>query len=204
MYFGETVFEVIRQAGLQGSVGGEFRGGALAVDIADAGTLFLTLSNDWPLWIAHEVFGPRIGGAKTVDHEQLHRLAHMQGASGSIPIHNYADNDLKRVGRAPVEYFVRFADTAVPTSVTKVDPFDLARDFGSDTSLHSLRLEITDRDKPTDIYRRLPWLREQRGALLKSPVGVAIGDMPFAARLTDGDFAQNVKLSLMDRLMNVP
>ena len=90
----------------------------------------------------------------------------------------------------PDEYplLVRFRDLRDPASVEKVDPGDLAASFGPGVHLKRITIAVT-RDGVTDgIAKRMPWLKSQKGSLLKTPPGTPVRDAPFGHLLTEGDF----------------
>jgi hypothetical protein len=53
---------------------------------------------------------------------------------------------------------VTFGDEADPTSVTLVDPDDLAATFGAGVKLRRITAELTDDPVTTGIEKRLGWL----------------------------------------------
>ncbi|MBB4640568.1 hypothetical protein [Rhizorhapis suberifaciens] len=93
----------------------------------------------------------------------------------------------------PEDYpmLVTFRNMADPTSVARVDPVNLAPSFGAGYRLKRITVAVTDEDVTTGIEKRLGWLAQQRGALMKvavrdyPPVGTAL---PFATSITETDF----------------
>lgn len=91
---------------------------------------------------------------------------------------------------SPDEYplLVRFRDINDPASVEKVDPANLAASFGPGVRIHRMTIAVTSDSVTEGIVERLPWLRNQRGSLLKMPPRTRRRDTPLAGRITEGDF----------------
>jgi hypothetical protein len=53
---------------------------------------------------------------------------------------------------------VRFRDLNDPTTVERVDPFDLAGSFGAGVKIKRATIEITNAPVTTGIEQKLPWL----------------------------------------------
>ena len=83
---------------------------------------------------------------------------------------------------------VRFGDLTDPTTVERVDPDDLAADFGPGVRLRRITVQFTDDPVTTGIVERLSWLSYQRGSLIPIPRGTPIGEMPIGSDITEGDF----------------
>jgi hypothetical protein len=72
--------------------------------------------------------------------------------------------------------------------VELADPDDLASTFGPGFKLKGFTIQITDEPVTTGIEKRLRWLPNQHGGLVRYPSLTPIADIPPAHRLTDGDF----------------
>lgn len=82
---------------------------------------------------------------------------------------------------APEDYplLVTFADIKDPTSVTRVDPANLAASFGPGVRLKRIVVEVTDDDVTAGIEERLGWLfdpNRKRISPDKKPKGIPLGN----------------------------
>lgn len=90
---------------------------------------------------------------------------------------------------ARLPLMVAFKDIDDPTSVVQVRPDDLSAVFGPGVRLMRATIETTHGAVTTGIEKRLTWLKNQRGSLVKNP------ELPyghFARRLNEGSFSIGV------------
>lgn len=88
---------------------------------------------------------------------------------------------------------VTFEGIGDPTSVKQVEPGNLAANFGPGVRLKAITVEMTDDPVTSGIEKRLGWLPQQEGALLKIPLAKRppIGTpLALAVNLTERDFVQ--------------
>lgn len=86
---------------------------------------------------------------------------------------------------------VRFRDIDDPTTVERVDPDELAASYGDGVKLRRVTVQLTDEPVTKGIIKRLPWLVNQQGGLIRVTRGKAIGDMPIGAQLHEGHFIRS-------------
>lgn len=80
---------------------------------------------------------------------------------------------------------VRFASTADPASVERLDP--------DQAGIRHIMLETTDAPLTIGIERRLPWLVGHTGSLVRIPAGETPDQMPFGYFITDDQFSTEIK-----------
>jgi hypothetical protein len=165
------------------------RGEAIAVDLGERGLLFCLLTGDpkrrgslsemssLPLIYFHDYFpnGGLDPGAKGA--AELKDLIRYQPR---------ADLDLDAL-----PMLVRFRDTAAPITVERVDPFDLAKTFGTGVKLINARIEITGDPITTGIQKRLTWIGQYPEPSLDP--SHAPGDWSLPATIHQGDFRKGIK-----------
>lgn len=84
---------------------------------------------------------------------------------------------------------VTFADLTDPTTMTLVDPRDLAASFGPGYALKSATMEITDEPPSREIEKILPWLKDYKAP----PFGARTDDplyrvmLPNALQIREGE-----------------
>ena len=83
--------------------------------------------------------------------EEMPGIARMIGRSAGLD----CTKSFREGATCPL--FVYFKDIGVPSSVTSVDPNHLQAVFGSDVSLKSLVVTITDAPVTRGIEKRFPW-----------------------------------------------
>jgi hypothetical protein len=92
--------------------------------------------------------------------------------------------------------FVTFGDINDPNSVMLVDPANLGARFGDGYEIKSVTAELTDVPVTVGIVKKLRWLANVEGALMRietkdyPPSGVPL---PLAANLTEADFHQGTQ-----------
>jgi hypothetical protein len=128
-----------------------FRGEAIALDLGSRGTLFALLkegrdSRSGPEWIVLRAFdfdGGSLPRPVEVGIEQVARLS----GKRELPL-----DSLPRL--------VRFRDINDPMTVERVNPFNIAEQFGPNASLIRVTLEIAPAAEPitTGINKKLVWL----------------------------------------------
>jgi hypothetical protein len=92
---------------------------------------------------------------------------------------------LPGVGGYPL--LVTFTDMQDPTSVTRVDPANLAASFGTGVRLKRIEVEVTDDDVTTGIGETLQTIGIEEGHGLDRTKGVSASPTP-AQRLGYKDF----------------
>lgn len=154
-----------------GGMGGKITGEASFVEVVPGRYLFALLSEDLER-LAFDLFFERKGK----DPEKIAaELEHLRG--------------VRDVPRDHYPMLVTFGDISDPTTVTRVDPDDLAASFGSGVSLKRITLEITDEPVTTGrVDRVLGWLRWPRDRFLahgggENPLRVAT-DSPVGYDIT--------------------
>jgi len=171
----------------------EFHGDALLIRLSDGGALLAILrgaegDGSSPAMMPERIFGdigrairrePMLfGGDRTRD---MRDLLTRTGEKRAF-------NGVRRRGDRPMLIILR--DPSDSTSVEEVQPSSPGEALTDDVILRSFTVELTDQAVTRTIAAQLPWLAHQRGALLRRPRGIMIGDMPLAGRLTEGDFSQ--------------
>ncbi len=175
---------------------GKLRGEAVAVDLSGGRTLFAILrGGDGQSGMAElmpeRLFGD-IGRASRGEETQfspdrvadLRDIAPREGETATLDCATQS-------GWCPM--LVTFADRSDPTIVRQVYPSNLAVTFGPGVRLKAITVEITDDPVTSGIEKRLRWLPQQQGALLKIPLAKRppIGTpLPLAVNLTERDFVQ--------------
>ncbi|MGB7406686.1 MAG: hypothetical protein WA906_13435 [Pacificimonas sp.] len=164
----------------------DVRGEAVAVDLPNGKTLFALLSaptyNGEAEHVAFNVFLREI----TMDRGFSDSCGHLNYTVKALATGNYR----AEVPEDMYPTMVWLDDFADPTSVTPVAKETIETSFGADYRIRQILIETTDADVTWETNGRLSWLEEQRGSLIKRPVGVAIGDMPEGSRITEADFAE--------------
>lgn len=191
---GSAVLESSMREGVRyGDAGGihyGLKGEAVAVDMPDGKTLFALLRS-----VAR---GDPLGYHATLFDMAILADPTLRAAYGlkpnQMPRWQESHPEIRRrkqaITLAPELYpmLVTFRDIADPTSVERVDPGDLAASFDAGVKLKRITLEITDDPVTIGIEKRLGWLRDHSGTLVKRPSGVPIGEMPISYRLIKTDF----------------
>lgn len=130
-------------------------------------------------WLAHDAFADRLGTQSMTDEKAIHQLTRMQGVSADLVPANYP-------------MLVHFQKIDNPQTVEQVNPATLSVAFGPGVHLKRIMIQTVEDGVTEEIKKRLPWLANQRGALLQRPKGTPIGEMPLAGRLTEGEFIKGV------------
>ena len=85
----------------------------------------------------------------------------------------------------------RFDDLRKPASVQRVEPADLSTSFGPGVRLRRITVQVTkDRVTRGDIEKRLPWIIDGRGQLLRTR-GVPLDEQTLPSRLGAQDFSRS-------------
>lgn len=152
---GSSVYEVT--AGLRTKVLPDARGSkvtskgeAVAVDIAPGQTLFALLKNGTPTGTMAELSMTTLD-PRFASHRKMVDTAEDLAARGAL-------GPPETVDRAFYPMLVTFSDIDDPTSVTLVDPDDLAASFGEGVTLKRITVQLTDDPVTTGIEERLGWL----------------------------------------------
>lgn len=185
---GSSVIEVRQMIG-RSTMGGfneqtfyKIHGEAVAVDLPGGQTLYALLrSGDDVEWAARVIpfLAPNAG-----DENRLDDLLLLKGKkelprtwSSRGPFNN----------RSAYPTLVTFGDEADPTSVTEVEPDDLASTFGTGVRLKRITAELTDDPVTTGIEQRLGWLPNYYDKMLD---GRTINTIEAENRLAN-DLSQN-------------
>ena len=169
------------------------RGQAVMVDLPDGRTLFALLrSEDETDWASSvmQTAAPRIEGEPFEE-----RFDNMLLIDGEVELPRRWPPVAGGLELAGWPMLVTFADLADPTSVTLVDPDDLAATFGEGVALRRITVEMTDDPVTEGIEERLGWLSEVRGALVDLPVRdyPPVGTpLPLHNTLTRADFEKEM------------
>ena len=185
---GSSVIEV-RQSMGRSTMGGfneqifyKTRGEAVAVDLPDGQTLYALLRSpggdiEWAVRVI-PILAPDAGDDIHLDDvlllEGKHELPRTWSPRG------------RSDERPAYPMMVTFGDEADPTSVTRVDPDDLAASFGEGLRLKRITAELTDDPVTTGIEERLGWLSDYPEPSLKT--GHSLKDYSLPATLRHGDF----------------
>lgn len=154
-----------------GGLRSSFRGEAVAVDLPGGQTLFILLNNAATL--AEYAYRPFVIGIK--DPLERARVIKNTKAAVEVPIVGLTREQangqyrLSEASRYPI--FVRFNDTRDPMTIERVDPANLAGAFGKGISLKRMIIQQTESSLPTDIVKRLPWLKTMRPGPLSEEHG---------------------------------
>jgi hypothetical protein len=179
MKSGSSVYAVM------GSSFTDVRGEALMVDLPDGKMLFALLrranatgGNDNLAQLSMRALDPAYNGAAI---ESAKRIASSDGIT-SPGAARAEDNPL----------LVTFADINDPTSVTRVDPADLAASLGA--GLKRIMVEVTDEDVTVGIQKKFPWWEKLKNRHLDgtSTVATDLTAQNIAARLSLDSFTTEV------------
>jgi len=154
---------------VNGSVRTRARGEAVAVDMPGGQTLFALLRSENEVgWASSIMFllSPRYQGDDGYE-RTVYAIRRHKGVRELPYVKPVAGGRIKRDG---YPMLVTFDDLSDPTSVKKVDPFDLAATFGEGVELKRITVQVTDDSVTTGIVERLPWLPRVRGALVHLPI----------------------------------
>ncbi len=88
---------------------------------------------------------------------------------------------------------VTVRDLTDPTSVQAANPGDFASVFGPGYALRRITVRVTDEEVTTGIERRLAWLHDHVGTLVRRLRNLSIGSMPEEHRITARDFHQGAR-----------
>ncbi len=163
------------------------RGEAVAVDLPGGGkTMFALLRSDseveWAAQVMH-LLAPEIQGETSQD-----SFANLLLIKGKVVVPRTFPRIAWIPERSAYPMMVVFGDLTDPTSVTKVDPDDLAATFSEGVKLKRITVELTDDPVTTGIEARLPWAGSHIGTLVYRPRDLPIGEMPIEQRLNGSDF----------------
>lgn len=199
---GSSVIEVRTSAmhlgGIGGGAGANARGEAVTVDLGARGLLFALLGSEvnegWAAGIMPTFAKRPTSPTGNQDDEIAGQLENMLANKGLIVLPRYYPADADVSGPPPDKpqsdypLLVRFGDIKDPKSVALVDPDDLAKSLGPGVKLRRITVQLTDDEVTMGIEKRLGWLPTHHGGLIETPPGVPIGEMPFGADVTEGDF----------------
>ena len=162
------------------------RGEAVAVDLPDGSTLYALLRSGGDVeWAARVIplLSPDAGDENSLDDFLL-----LEGKK-ELPRRWSAQGPFNNAAAYPM--LVTFGDEANPTSVTLVDPDDLAATFGEGVKLKRITAELTDDPATSGLDERLGWLSEFPEPSLKP--GHDVRDYSLPATLRHGDFRRGQK-----------
>jgi hypothetical protein len=192
MKSGSSVYAVMGTSTTDLATGGsssftDVRGEALMVDLPDGKMLFALLrranatgGNDNLAQLSMRALDPAYNGAAI---ESAKRIASSDGIT-SPGAARAEDNPL----------LVTFADINDPTSVTRVDPADLAASLGAGFRLKRIMVEVTDEDVTVGIQKKFPWWEKLKNRHLDgtSTVATDLTAQNIAARLSLDSFTTEV------------
>ena len=135
-------------------------GEAVAVDLPGGRTLFALLRSEQEVDWAASVM--QYAAPKFVGEDFEEQLDNMLLIKGEVTLPRYWPPFAGGLRMTGYPMLVTFGDIADPTSVTRVDPDDLAVTFGEGVSLRRITVEITDDPVTTGIEERLGWINEFR------------------------------------------
>ncbi|MDR3464766.1 MAG: hypothetical protein P4M07_02355 [Xanthobacteraceae bacterium] len=169
-------------------------GEAVVVDLGPRGLLFVTLAAERALRSG----GTGMYNAALVPFAQKNFRGEVgKGFCSKDGFAAYLDEVQRKKPRGDLPFeqlpvLVRFRDTSDPSSVEQVNPFDLAKSFGSGVRLKQVFIEITDDPLTKEIENRLPWLAGTNNSnhrLIRLPLGPRyLGDMSTPELLTYENF----------------
>jgi hypothetical protein len=185
----DTFIDQVALAGLAGGIpwAARLRGEAVAVDLGARGILFCVLRRDptrnlsrdaelFPLLVFGDYFAagfPVTDSAKFG--AQIRELVRYKPKRGVDP--------------DALPMLVRFRDLHNPASVERVDPANLAAQFGPGVELAAAMMEITDEPVTTGIENVLSWLKTGYPEKLLVPAtGGPLSQVPQEHRLTYSTF----------------
>jgi hypothetical protein len=169
----QVAFPGPEAGGIRSSVTGE----AVAVDLPGGQTLFALLRDNTP---NSEMFASR---------------AALWAYAPRIPPDTAIASVLAQqtgIRELPKQYYpvlVHFRDIRDSASVTRVDPADLAANFGEGFAIRRITIEMTDDPVSAGIRKRLLWLSDFPEPSLKP--GHSAHDFTFPAIIRFGDFRRN-------------
>ncbi|MDG6078622.1 hypothetical protein E3U23_05375 [Erythrobacter litoralis] len=177
-----------------GSVSHRVRGEAVAVDLPDGRTLFALLRSgtdaDWASRVM-SMLAP--DPPDDVEDRFQARFDNLLALEGKLTLPRMWPPVGHLEERSAYPMLVTFGDIAVPTSVTEVDPDDLAATFGEDYALRRITVELTDAPVTTGIEKRLGWLPNYFDKMLDGRRLHSFDeDAPFANELSQGDFSRGI------------
>jgi hypothetical protein len=130
------------------------RGEAFSVDFGSKGRMFVLLRGSercsLPEHLIPSLFEIKRKGN---DRDYLNQLAQVRG--------------MKRIPRTCLPMFVRFGDTANPTTLELMEPEELARYFDENVRFTAATIEITNDSVTSGIDMALPWLRKAPTRVVK-------------------------------------
>lgn len=187
---GASVIEVRQNIGRSGSsplhsqIYRHAKGEAVAVDLPGGKTLFALLRSDsdveWAAQVMH-LLAPQIQGETSQD-----SFDNVLLIKGKVEVPRTFPRVAWIPTRSAYPMMVVFGDPTDPTSVTKVDPDDLAATFGEGVKLKRVTVELTDDPVSTGIEKRLAWLSSYPEPSLRP--GHDLNDFSLPATLRHGDF----------------
>ncbi len=162
------------------------------VDLGVRGFMFALLTRD----LSRKGSDSPGGYEFTVFSDLRARAAQQSYGSGDLAIALFIDalNRAKPKGEVPIAnlaLLVRFRDPNDPTTVDRVDPYNLAASFGAGVKLLRATVEITDDPLTTGIEKKLRWLDHliSLGASLDGDTSSVLRvDAPLARELGPGYF----------------
>jgi hypothetical protein len=155
----------LRYGSVGWGIGSFLTGEGVVVDLGERGLLVATLVG--PNWIRSPGWSGGGGYAVWPFSEQDNSRNSPEGLSNAERYMVHLD-EVKRVKQkadiSPKELpvLVRFSDPKSPTSMSLVDPLDLAGAFGPGVKLKTATVEVTDDPITHSIKERLPWLKQSK------------------------------------------
>ena len=177
---GSGVIEIVRSKGYSG-IGSDINGEAIVVDLPGRAPLFVLLSStrwgsNWPSIVPHHAFSKQLGTTDMVNEKVLTKLANLKGVKVVLDTDLYPE-------------FAMFSDVQVPSTIEHVDEGAVPHILQG-YSIDKLEMEIVDLPVTTGLYSRLPWLRDQHGAITRPDITKSALDQPFSSQITEASFIQ--------------
>ncbi|WP_298309262.1 hypothetical protein [uncultured Erythrobacter sp.] len=175
---------------LDGGARARARGEAVAVDLPDGQTLFALLQSeneaDWASTIMF-LLSPRYRGGDAYE-RTVFAIRRHKGARELPYVKTVGGGMVRRDGWPMLAIF---GDLSDPTSIKKVDPFDLAGTFGKGVDLRRMTVQVTDDPVSTGVEQRLKWMDQYRRKWLngRSTISQDLTTDELTARLTAGSFS---------------
>lgn len=163
------------------------RGEAVAVDLPGGRTLFALLRSkndvDWASLVFPRLAPQRKGEPFADQLDYVFEVTGTKILPRTWPPRPYVPES------QAYPLLVKFKDQTDPTTVTEVNPDDLAADFGQGVRLRRITVELTDDPVASIIEKRLRWLSGHPEPSLKP--SHHLKDFSLAAILRHSDFKRN-------------
>jgi hypothetical protein len=166
-------FQLKRSSTPGWSMGTFLTGEGVVVDLGNRGLLVATLVK--PSWLENHGWGGGGGYAVSSFAEVVDSRNSPDGLSPEQRYMLHLD-EIKRlkpkadISLKDLPVLLRFSDATNPTSMSLVDPADLAGAFGPGVKLKTATVEVTDDPMTHSIEGYLPWLKKNRLPKFDDPI----------------------------------